>query len=78
MNNLKQAKPTAPDEPVGKTGRTDQKLAELAELANARLFNHGLFFFSSPHIYTKIIKSFKGTSRVAVSKCTEILKNFFP
>lgn len=54
------------------------ELAELAELAKARIFHHGLFFFSSPHLYTKIIKSFKGTGRVAVSKCTEILKNFFP
>ena len=48
-------------EPDTTTGRTDQKLAELAELAElakARIFHHGLFFFSSPHLYTKIIKSF--------------------
>ena len=50
---------------------------KLAELANTRLSHHGLAFFSSPHLYIKIIKSFKGTTRVAVSKCTEILKNFF-
>ena len=48
-------------EPDTTTGRTDQKLAELAELAElakTRLFHHGLFFFSIPHLYIKIIKSF--------------------
>lgn len=62
MNNLKQAKPTAPDEPVGKTGRTDQKLADIAGVGKMTVTRMKKVKRESPELYEQVVKGEKTIS----------------
>ncbi len=76
MNNRGILTPRAPYNGIQQSLRIFSRAS--FKTAKTRLFIMAYSFLVAPHLYTKIIKSLKGTVRVAVSKCTDILKNFFP